>query len=347
MTNLTRRTTHPRTRGIPRVSALPTVGTLLLSAVALPVRAQDANILRPISEIERQLSTSEFEVQEVEPSRGHETERTFRLTLTLPEDGSIQRWKLAPAAAGADEFNNRPEYELAPYVLQKLFLDEAEYVVPPTAVRVFQIDDIERIVAKSSGTPEPIVPTFREWPITLSIVQYWLSNVRVATNAEIDDRERIGKDAAFARYAANFNLLTYLIRHTDSNEGNYLISTDESNPRIFSVDNGVAFSSQAADRGDYWRGLRFDRFPASSIERLRAVDEATLHARLGVLAQFELRDGAFVPVEPGANLNQERSMRRAGNTIQVGLPWEEINDVWQRVRELLGGVDAGRYTTFP
>jgi len=212
---------------------------------------------------------------------------------------------------------------------------------------VFQLDRIREIVGMSSGTPEPIVPTFREWPVALSIVQYWLSDVRVATNEEIDDRERFEEDPAFRHHAANFNLLTYLIRHTDSNEGNYVISTDESNPRIFSVDNGVAFANQAADRGDYWRELRFDRFPASSIERLRAIDEATLHAELGVLAEFELRDGAFVPVEPGRNLHQDRSMRRAEDTIQVGLPWEEINDVWRRLVRFLEQVDSGRYSTFP
>ena len=42
---------------------------------------------------------------------------------------------------------------------------------------------------------------------------------------------------------ANFNVFTYLVSHNDENEGNYLISGVEDNPRVFSVDNGLAFDN--------------------------------------------------------------------------------------------------------
>ncbi|MDX1396018.1 MAG: hypothetical protein R3195_16670 [Gemmatimonadota bacterium] len=335
--------TSPRTtRPLPLISVVAAARALTPAAA----RAQDSNIPLPAADIERQMATSDFEVLRVTPSRGYNTERTYQLTLTLAEDGSAQQWKLAPAREGADDFNNRPEYELAPYVLQKLFLDEADYVVPPTVARAFPIDRVREIVAMAPGNPNPVEQTFREWPLTLCVVQYWLQGVQPATNEEIDDEDRFEEDEAFARHAANFNLLTYLIRHGDSNEGNFMTSLDPANPRIFSVDNGVAFSSEASDRGDYWRDLRFERFPASSIERLRALDLETLQRQLGVLAQLELQGGRFVPVEPGENLDAGRAIRRTEDTIQIGLEEGEIRSLHGRLTDLLERVDSGRYSTF-
>lgn len=326
-----------------RRAVLVSLATALAASTA--VRAQDANIPLPAAEIENQLATADFTVLRVQPSRGYNTERTYQLTVSL-EDGGVTQWKFAPAAAGAEAFNNRPEYELASYALQKLFLDGPDYVVPPTAVRAFPLDVVERWIAMAPGTPNPVEQTFPEWRVTLAVLQYWLQGVRTVTNDEIEDEERFERDASFARHAANFNLLTYLIRHSDSNEGNFLISQDSANPRIFSVDNGVAFSSEVSDRGHHWRELRFERFPASSIARLRALDERTLQTELGVLAELQLRGGGFVPVERGPNLDPDRAIRTTDSTIQIGLRADEIRRLHDRLTELLKRIDEGRYTTF-
>ena len=39
------------------------------------------------------------------------------------------------------------------------------------------------------------------------------------------------------------------------------------------------------------RDLKVDRLPRATVERLRGVTEADLHRTLGVLLQFEIRDG--------------------------------------------------------
>ena len=52
--------------------------------------------------------------------------------------------KLRKAEPGADTFNNVPRYDLAAYELQKLFLDPAEYVVPPTALRMVPLADFRK-----------------------------------------------------------------------------------------------------------------------------------------------------------------------------------------------------------
>jgi hypothetical protein len=62
--------------------------------------------------------------------------------------------KLRKAEPGAESFNNVPRYDLAAYELQKLFIDPAEYVVPPTSLRMIPLDDFRRY------SPD-VEPTFR------------------------------------------------------------------------------------------------------------------------------------------------------------------------------------------
>jgi hypothetical protein len=325
---------------------------LLLALIApTPIAGQDNIIVLPVSEIEERLGSQSFEILNMLTSRGLPSERTYAPIVRF-EDGAMLRLKFAPAARGGEVFNNRPQYEVAAYELQKLFLDESEYVVPPTVARCFALDFVRRAIDKAP-TREAIedpLPTFDQWRMSLVVLQYWLSwNIEVADRDDIRDKERLENDEAFARHAGNFNLLTYLIRHNDSNVGNYLISTDSANPRIFSVDNGLAFSqrqSDESDRGTYWRELRIDRFPAASIERLRQVTLEGLHQALGVVAQFELRGGEFVPMEPTENLDPDKGIRRTDSVLQLGLTAGEIRNVHRRLTRLIERIDSGRYEVF-
>jgi hypothetical protein len=130
------------------------------------------------------------------------------------------------------------------------------------------------------------------------------------------------------------------------NAGNYLISTEPTSLRVFSVDNGVAFRSEPSDRGYEWRDLRVNRLPRATVERLRSVTEEDLRSALGVLVQFEVRDGQLVRVEPTENFSDGRGVRRSDNLVQFGLTRAEIGDVWNRIRGVLGRVDSGRITVF-
>ncbi len=86
--------------------------------------------------------------------------------ITLQADVSFGgapplRVKLRKAEPGADSFNNVPRYDLAAYELQKLFLDPAEYVVPPTALRMVPLADFANTrPASSARFPAPT----RCWP---------------------------------------------------------------------------------------------------------------------------------------------------------------------------------------
>ena len=142
------------------------------------------------------------------------------------------------------------------------------------------------------------------------------------------DLDRFASDPSYAGHWANTNLFTHFIFQSDSNTGNLLISVMASNPRIFSVDNGVAFQSEESNRGTRWRRLQVDRFPASTVERLRSITEQQLHDLLGVLAQWEVVEGELARVEPTENLRRQRGVREEDGVIQIGLTDEEIDDVW-------------------
>lgn len=308
---------------------------LAFSAVfATQARAQDANVLFPISVIEHRLRDEPLVVLDVRGSRMAE-DRTQRVVLTYP-DSSVMIVKWAKSARGGSAFNNEPRYEIAAYELQKLFLSEDEYVVPPTIGRAVPVDWLKQYDSYAA-------PTFDGLQSTVLVLQYWLSQV---TPDSFYMKSRFETDTVYARHLANFNILTHLVRHNDANVGNFLVSQSETNPRVFAVDNGVAFRSPVSDRGYVWRDLRVDRLPRATVERMRAITLEDLHAALGVLVHFDIHDGQLMLGEPTANLGDNRGVRRTREAVQLGLTGAEIRDVHNRLRRLLERVDQGRIQTF-
>lgn len=305
-----------------------------LVLAAAPAFAQDANILMPVSEVEARMRSDSFQVLHMRGSRA-EQDRTQRVTLGFPDSSAIVvKW--AKAAARGELFNNQPRYEAAAYEFQKLFLDEPEFVVPPTIIRSVPLTFYRTLQSD-------VTPTFGQTSSVVVVLQYWLTQVE--TLARTDDK-RFDSDSLYARHLANTNIFSYLIKHSDSNVGNFLISTVASNPRVFAVDNGVAFGHEASDRGTAWRELRVKRVPASTIERLRKITRQDLEKTLGVIAQFEIRDGELVAVAPGENLGPGRGVRNTKGVIQFGLTRLEINDIETRIKRLLERVDEGKLKTF-
>jgi hypothetical protein len=135
-----------------------------------------------------------------------------------------------------------------------------------------------------------------------------------------------------------------LIRHRDSNVGNFVLGKAEVGARVFSIDHGVAFASEESDRGDVWKDMRADRLPADTVERLRQITPQLLADRLGVLAQWKLDGGRYVPVPLGANLSESRGVRRDDNDLQMGLTKSEILAVHRLLTKLLALVDRGKIT---
>jgi hypothetical protein len=297
----------------------------------LDALGQYENIVLPVDTIEYLFRYGEMRVAQMADNR-FQGDRTQVVVLMFPGYMPL-RVKWAAAPRGGDSFNNRPRFEMAVYELQKLFLDEEDYVVPPTVVRVVPLDEYPR--------RDAVLTTFSDTDGVVVLMQYWLSNV---TDEDVFDKDRIERDSVYARHLADMNILTYLVRHADANPGNFLIST-AGNARVFAVDNGVSFGD-ISDRPDDWRKMRTDRLPRGTVERLRGISEEDFEQALGVLAQFEVRGGRLVQVEPTENLDPGDGVRQVEDVIQMGLRTREINGVYGRLEDLLKDIDEGKYEIF-
>ncbi len=311
---------------------------LLVLVLVATAAAQDANIRLPVADLEQLLAAEPLVIEHAEISRP-----TAKGDITLRAEVSFGgaaplRVKLRRAEPGADSFNNVPRYDLAAYELQKLFLDPAEYVVPPTALRMVPLADFAKYAPG-------VARTFSAADQVLAVVQYWLSDIKVV--ADVYSPVRFAADPVYARHIGQLNVLTYLIRHRDSNLGNFLLGKAEVGARVFSIDHGVAFASGESDRGEVWKDMRVNRLPADTIERLRKVTPQLLEERLGVLAQWQLEGRSYVPVASGKNLSENRGVRRAGDVLQMGLTRAEILALHRLLNKLLKRVDRGEITVVP
>ena len=310
----------------------------LLLALIATATAQDANIKQPVADLERLLAAEPLVITQAEISRPKaKGDITLRADVSFGGAAPL-RVKLRKAEPGANSFNNVPRYDIAAYELQKLFLDPAEYVVPPTTLRMVPLADF----AKYSPGVRRTFPTADQ---VLAVVQYWLSDIKAV--ADVYDPARFAADPVYARHIGQLNVLTYLIRHRDSNLGNFLLGNAEVGARVFSIDHGVAFASEESDRGEAWKDLRVNRLPADTVERLRHVTLQLLAERLGVLAQWKLQDGSYVPVAIGKNLSESRGVRRTGGELQMGLNKSEIRELHRLLTRLLVQVDRGEITLVP
>jgi hypothetical protein len=307
-------------------------------ALAATAAAQDSNITKPIDELERLLAAEPLVITSAEISRPK-----AKGDITLKADVSFGgapplRVKLRKAEPGAEEFNNVPRYDLAAYELQKLFIPPAEYVVPPTALRMVNLEDFQKY--------QPDVKrTFSGADQVLAVVQYWLSDILVL--ADVYNAERYASDPVYARHIGQLNVLTHLIQHRDSNAGNFLIGKAEQGARVFSIDHGVAFASIDSDRGEAWKDMRVKQLPADTVAQLRTITLPMLEQRLGVLAQWKLEGNKFVPAPLGPSISVHRGVRREGKDLQMGLTRAEIQAVHRLLTKLLARVDAGEITTMP
>jgi hypothetical protein len=306
-------------------------------AWATTASAQDANITLPVPEIERMMAAPDLTIVSAEISRPK-----AKGDITLKADVSFEgqppvRFKLRKAEPGADTFNNVPRYDMAAYELQKLFLDPNEYVVPPTALRFVSLAEF----SKYSPNVERTFPGAEQ---VLVVVQYWLQEVKVI--ADVYNAETFATDPVYARHIGQLNIFTDLIDHSDSNAGNFLISRTTPGARVFSIDNGVAFASEESDRGKLWKDLRVDRLPADTVERLRKITPEVLQQALGVVGQWQLQDGKYVPVSKGENLSPNQGVRREGEVLQMGLKKSEVSRIARALKNLLKKIDDGDVKTF-
>jgi hypothetical protein len=257
-----------------------------------------------------------------------------RVELRLVDRGLTVTAKWKPVPLFLDGINNSPRKEIAAYQVQKLALDPEDYVIPTSVARCIPASEFPNPASHSGGT---LPATTCE----LGVFSVWLDNVTLP--APLFDPERFERDPAYARHLANFNIVAYLIMHHDGREGNFLVSTNDADRVVFAVDNGVAFSGIWYNWFvPNWSELRVPALTRSSIEKLRKVRREDLRP-LAVVSELRRdSEGLMTPTEASPALDEDDGARFEDPIFQFGLTESEIDDVWERIEDVLEDVDEGR-----
>jgi hypothetical protein len=276
------------------------------------------------------------------------------LTLALPRDGgkTVLRAKWRPLSS--ESLTNDPRKELGAYAVEKLFLEPHEYIVPPTTGHCFARDDYRAVVDKSAA------PSFGEQGALciFGILSYWLENVAKPESAREDgtwsadhilDEGLFNKNGVYRQSIADLNLLTYLIRHGDAHDQQFLITKDRQRPRVYSVDNSIAFQSiknpMLFFRQD-WSTIQVPAVSKRSVARLQSLSEDEW-ARLAVIEQYVKRGTALVQAPPGDVIGPPDSgLRWVGLGLQIGLTEGEIAGVRSRLAGLVDEIESHNVRTF-
>jgi hypothetical protein len=258
------------------------------------------------------------------------------------------KWR-AQSSAG---ILNEPRKELAAYAVQKLFLDETELVVPPIAAHCFPLAEYREFVPDERASFDGI-------DCVLGYVSYWLESVQTPSSARSDgllggagkgfwDGDLFEADPMYRRSAANTNLLTYVIRHGDPHNAQFLLEQTPLTPlglRTYVVDNSIAFRSIKNPiyfvRED-WSKIRVPRLPQRTVERLRALTDEDF-AGLTTVTELQWRGRQLLVVPTSAPVASDGSaMSWNGTRLRIGLTQGEIELVQSRVRDLLARPDLPR-----
>ena len=295
------------------------------------------NWYAPPAEAVAMLAEAAPDVQEVERTAAG-TSGAEEVELRLA--GSEMRIKTKQVPPDLDGINNAPRKELAAYAIQSLFLEPEDYLVPATTLRCIPV------ARRQNWHDGHVEPTLSGTGCVLLVLAMWLRDVTVPE--VVFERERFLSEPSYAYYLANLNVFTYLIEHRDGRSGNFLVSKDDRR-QVFAIDNGVAFGQRWPNYNWFvpnWDVLRVPALRKDTIDRLRVLKREDLDFLL-VVAQLEPDDqGVLKLVPPGPPIDEDEGASRRGSTVQFGLTEDEIDDVWERIEELIEDVDEGKLPVF-
>lgn len=290
------------------------------------------------SELDYRLAYEDFAIREVKRA-GSGVTGASRLLVEFPDGTTLKvKWKRFPART-LDGWNNSPRKEVAAYRIQRWLFDEQDYVVPTPVPRCIPLDVYRPIDARAKVS----VPGTT---CVLGLFAVWMNDVEVVDDLEDeikDDDGRFHTQPHFAENLSDMNLVTYLIDHRDGREGNFLISKDPADPRVFAIDNGIAF--QGVPWNFFvpnWNKIRVPWLRRDPIDRLRAIPAEEID-RLQTLFDLNVDDaGVFRLKPPTPALDPTKGVRIASGHVQLGLTAKEIATLKGRIADLLNDVDAGK-----
>ncbi len=289
------------------------------------------------SELDYRLAFEDFTIREVK-SAGSGVTGASRFLVEFPDGQTLKvKWKRFPERS-LDGWNNSPRKEVAAYRIQRWLFDEQDYVVPTPVPRCITLDVYEPV----DPAAKPSVPGTQ---CVLGLLAVWMNDVEVVDDLEEEIEEddgRFNKEPHFAQHLSDMNLVTYLIDHRDGREGNFLISKDPDDPRVFAIDNGIAFQGFPWNFFvPNWNTIRVPWLRREPVERLRAVPSDEID-RLGTLFDLEADAAGILRLkQPTAALDPTKGVRVSGGLVQLGLTVKEIATLKGRIHDLLADVDAG------
>ena len=268
--------------------------------------------------------------------------------LTLRAQVGARRFVFRAKWRAQDTANilNEPRKELAAHAVQKLFLDETELVAPPVVAHCFPLAEYRAFVPDERAS-------FDDIDCVLGFVSYWLESVRTGSSARRDgllggagesfwDAELFEKDPMYRRSAANTNLLTYVIRHGDPHNAQFLLEETPQGLRTYVVDNSIGFRSVKNPiyflRED-WSKIRVPRLPQRTIERLRALTDEDFGG-LATVTELQRQGRQLVRLPTPARAPSDgNEMSWNGSRLRIGLTRGEIELIQSRIRDLLARPD--------
>lgn len=290
------------------------------------------------SELDYRLAFEDFVIREVKGA-GSGVTGAARFLVEFPDGQRLKvKWKRFPERT-LDGWNNSPRKEFAAYRIQRWIFDEQDYVVPTPVPRCIPLDVYAPVDAKAK-------PTVAGTNCVLGLFAVWMNDVEVVDDLDdeiSDDDGRFNTDPHFAQHLSDLNLLTYLIDHRDGREGNFLISKDPADPRVFAIDNGIAFEGFPWNFFvPNWNKIRVPWFRRDPIERLRALPSDEID-RLAALFDLDVdQQGILRLKQPTAALDPKKGVRVVAEKVQLGLTTKEIGALKERVAALIADVDAGK-----
>jgi hypothetical protein len=331
-------------------TGLPPPSVPLSSPTELCTRGH-ASSCRQVSEVMAWMMAPDLRIVQVEDTpRG--TQGAKVLTLVTHAHGSPVAFRAKWRSLASGGLFNDPRKEIAAYAIQSLFLSADDYVVPPTTGHCFPMDE-----AKRALDPEA-VPSFEGTDCVCGVLSYWLSDAATLEDAEkrgtlreasLVDERLFEQNPFYRDSVANLNLLTFLIRHGDAHEDQFLLTGLPDAPHVYSVDNSIAFESiqnpMLLFRED-WSTLVVPALSRDSLDRLAKATAGDLE-RTTVLEEYEVHDGVLVRVASTPPMGDaDSTMRWIGMRLQVGLSRAELDGVRARADDVISRVDRGEIATF-
>jgi len=259
--------------------------------------------------------------------------------ITFEHEVGTLKFKVKPVPGDLDGINNSPRKEMAAYLIQRLFLDPQDFVVPTTFAYCVDIGIWRQ---EHGGKGEP---NLKGASCELLVAALWLKDVTLPD--PLYDEQRFLTDPSYAYFLSNFNVFTYVIGHRDGRDGNFLVSKDDSRRQVFTIDNGSTFNPWGFNYFVLnWDVIRVAAVRRATVDRLRKLSREDLDFLL-VVSRLEIGDdGIARQVPPGKSLEDDKGALRQGNTIQFGLTRKEIEKVWRRIQKLIAQVDSGKLPVF-